>query len=333
MFPDFNSNPGLKFALSDNYPVGYKGPILSGAAVRTANSSQGMVIMQELITCEEGSVIELSYFYFLKRCILPFRQNNNTLNLPIALQNKFLFRIKGIRNILLRKGCYILLHFAGRDFEMVFEKETEYMLFNICFSEKKITEMEGVFPELLRPFFDKLLEKKPFAFSKIARVPKKAGSIPANFLNLKYLGKPTNFQLEKKTELLLSSLFIKEEERLSRPDPSAITADALEKLNYIEKILTKDIHKRYSISELSRKVGMNRNKFGDFFKKLFGKGVAEYQQEIKMHEAKRIIVEEGRAVKDASLSTGHKNLQHFSTQFKKFFGKNPSSLKKKNKKD
>ena len=176
MLPDFSSYLKSYFNLSEGFPPDYKGPFLPGASVKTAIGKLGTIVLQEITAGELN--IELNSFYFLRKIKIPFLSDTLLLNAAVALQNKFLFRGRGIENILIKQGQYVFLHTAGKPYDAIFEKEKNYVLFNMRYPETTMKEIALAFPELLQSFFVQLKEGKPFAFTKPTRAGDYGQSLP-----------------------------------------------------------------------------------------------------------------------------------------------------------
>lgn len=82
-----------------------------------------------------------------------------------------------------------------------------------------------------------------------------------------------------------------------------------------------------TISKLSKMVGLNEFLLKKGFKDMFGITIYGYVNQLKMQQARRMLVEEGKSVSETAYRVGYKNPQHFTTAFKRFFGILPSELK------
>ncbi len=79
-----------------------------------------------------------------------------------------------------------------------------------------------------------------------------------------------------------------------------------------------------SLADMSRHIGMNRNKLSLGFKALFGSGVYEYCQQLRMQRA-RTLLQQGRlSVLEVALDVGFQNQSSFSRAYKQFYGCAPS---------
>ena len=84
--------------------------------------------------------------------------------------------------------------------------------------------------------------------------------------------------------------------------------------------------KPHSIKELARKVAMNECYLKKGFKAITGKTIHEYQQELRINKAKKLLQEHGYTVTEAALELGYSSIAHFSTAFKRVTGLKPCEL-------
>ncbi len=83
----------------------------------------------------------------------------------------------------------------------------------------------------------------------------------------------------------------------------------------------------HSITELARKAGINQMKLKNGFKELFGNTVFGYLHDIRMEEAKRLLLDEKMYVGEVAHLIGYKYSHHFTAAFRKKFGMLPRNLK------
>jgi len=78
-----------------------------------------------------------------------------------------------------------------------------------------------------------------------------------------------------------------------------------------------------TIAELKQTAGMNEFKLRRIFKQVFGMGIYDYYQHLRMKEAARLLREEKLSVSEAGYAMGFENLGHFTRVFEKHIGKKP----------
>lgn len=76
-------------------------------------------------------------------------------------------------------------------------------------------------------------------------------------------------------------------------------------------------------NELAAISGMNTLKIRKLFTQVFGKGIYEYYQYLRMQEAARLIQHHHLSVSEAGCKLGFSNISHFGRLFEKHFGMKP----------
>lgn len=87
--------------------------------------------------------------------------------------------------------------------------------------------------------------------------------------------------------------------------------------------LVSSLQKPTSITELKQIAGMNEFKMRKFFTQIFGMGIYDYYQHLRMKEAARLLCDEKLSVSEVGYQMGFENLSHFSRVFEKHIGKKP----------
>jgi AraC-like DNA-binding protein len=99
-----------------------------------------------------------------------------------------------------------------------------------------------------------------------------------------------------------------------------------EKIYDARTIMEQTFDQPLSIKELSRKVAMNECYLKKGFKTLTGKTINEYQQELRIAKARKLLQRQGQTVSEVASLLGYSSISHFSTAFKKATGLKPCEL-------
>lgn len=78
-----------------------------------------------------------------------------------------------------------------------------------------------------------------------------------------------------------------------------------------------------AIAVLKQIAGMNELKMRNIFTQVFGMGIYDYYQYLRMKEAARLLREERLSVSEAGYRSGFENLSHFSRVFERHIGMKP----------
>jgi len=92
--------------------------------------------------------------------------------------------------------------------------------------------------------------------------------------------------------------------------------------NVRDKLIS-SLDKPSSIAELKQVAGMNELKMRKLFTQIFGMGIYDYYQYLRMKEAARLLQDEKLSVSEVGYRMGFENLSHFSRVFEKHIGKKP----------
>ncbi|MEM6316825.1 MAG: AraC family transcriptional regulator [Bacteroidota bacterium] len=208
-----------------------------------------------------------------------------------------------------------------------------------------IGQMEGMqlFEVNLRPaFFEKYLPKSEPIFEQFFHnlQQKQTGTLsPYNYpitpamhhlirqiLNCQCKGIFKKMFFEARIiELLMLQL-----EQISEQKPipaSKLSRIDIEKIHAVREIIHDNFNQSSTLINLAQQVGTNEFTLKKGFKEVFGATVFNYWQELKMQEAKRMLLEEGKTVAEVAHLVGYKHSHHFSTAFKRMFGVSPSGLR------
>ena len=100
-----------------------------------------------------------------------------------------------------------------------------------------------------------------------------------------------------------------------------------ERILYVRDYLLENIDAPPTLTELSRKAGLNEYKLKRAFKETFDKTVFEYLSDVRLETAKNDLLENKKTVTEIAFGLGYSSLQHFSMAFKKKFGVSPNKMK------
>lgn len=95
-------------------------------------------------------------------------------------------------------------------------------------------------------------------------------------------------------------------------------------------IYRRELHNPPSIDELSRRIGINRNKLTSGFRSCFGATPAEYSRNLRLEWATRRLAD-GVAIGQVAAETGYDSLAAFSRAYRQHYGYAPSETSNLNK--
>ena len=102
-----------------------------------------------------------------------------------------------------------------------------------------------------------------------------------------------------------------------------------EKLEKVERYITSNIYGKISLEEVSSYVGMNRTYFCLFFKKHYGKGFADYLNDLRIERAVSLLSVHDKQIADIARECGFKTAQYFTRAFRRAKGMPPGEYRRK----
>lgn len=113
---------------------------------------------------------------------------------------------------------------------------------------------------------------------------------------------------------------------LSKREKSAhqkLSANDIKSIYKVRDKIASSLNKPVAIAALKQLAGMNELKMRKIFTQVFGMGIYDYYQHLRMKEAARLLREEKLSVSETGYQMGFENLSHFTRVFEKHIGKKP----------
>lgn len=98
----------------------------------------------------------------------------------------------------------------------------------------------------------------------------------------------------------------------------------IEKMYHAKEIILKQLHNPCSLIDLARQVGTNEFTLKKGFKEVFGTTVFGMVAEVKMEQARQLLLSGKKNIAEISDLSGYSHQAHFTKAFKKKFGLSPS---------
>ncbi len=98
-------------------------------------------------------------------------------------------------------------------------------------------------------------------------------------------------------------------------------------LKYAVDFLNNNYNKSVNVYELAKGAGMAYSHFAELFKKEFGMTLTSYLNRFRVEKAKQLIKETDLPLSEIMTKVGFNTEQHFFSQFKRFTGVTPKSLR------
>lgn len=102
-----------------------------------------------------------------------------------------------------------------------------------------------------------------------------------------------------------------------------------EKKEMIDRYIVTNLIGKVSLSEVSEYIGMNRTYFCMFFRRHYGKGFADYLNDLRIEKASSMLRNPDIQISEIARECGFKTAPYFTRIFKKFRGMTPQEFRKK----
>ena len=87
--------------------------------------------------------------------------------------------------------------------------------------------------------------------------------------------------------------------------------------------LRKDFDQPLRIEEIARELGMSLSSFNHHFRSLTAMSPLQFQKQLRLQEARRLMLSNGLDAKRAGYCVGYNDASHFNREYKRLFGQPP----------
>ena len=266
--------------------------------------------------------IRYSIFNFFEKMSLLFEEENSVIKSRLALKGDIKMNARSAQRLSIRDGQFALFRNNKNDI-VLFDIEKEYRFFDTAYSQELIKGLLTTFPSLNNFIAKPVNTKKPplihsFASGKMIEIVYDILKCPhdGNLRNLYFENKVNDFLFE----LLVQSSKTKSKDlSLNEQEDSAILL--------AREIILQNLKLHLTIQEISKQVGLNEYKLKAGFKQKFGLGIFECLLEARMSEAKKLLLETNKPIKDIAGLVGYNYLTNFIAAFRNYFGQTPGQFR------
>lgn len=107
-----------------------------------------------------------------------------------------------------------------------------------------------------------------------------------------------------------------------------INKEDVDKMDEIRDAIMQDISTPPRLESLAKQVGMSQTKMKKLFKQVYGSGIYQYYQKMRMQEAAALLKHHEFTVTEVGYQLGFTNMSHFSRLFKRHYGLTPKAYTK-----
>ena len=102
-----------------------------------------------------------------------------------------------------------------------------------------------------------------------------------------------------------------------------------ERKEKIERYISTNLFDKVSLEEVAAYLGMNRTYFCLFFKRHYGKGFADYLNDLRVDKAASMLLQGDRQISEIAKECGFKTAAYFTRAFRRSRGMTPGEYRKK----
>lgn len=106
------------------------------------------------------------------------------------------------------------------------------------------------------------------------------------------------------------------------------SAEQIETIHSVHKLLTENLDKRYTIEELSKIFLMNPSTLKEIFKAVYGNSIASHIKDHRMEHASALLINTDDSIASIAAEVGYESHSKFSAEFKKAYDTLPAAYRK-----
>lgn len=319
----FSFNEHEKFKSSRDIPAELTRYIIPGSEVSTITNEYLKFVLQEFFSphCRVFYTISLVD----QKTSYRVNEEGSLFVMYLALQHDVHLDIEGMGKVLLKEGQFNMIYAPKHNLTSFHEDGKEYITLSLQYDMPTLQEWASYFPRLAA-FLEKVeAGQAAQLFGTHEWLTKDIQDVVYHVMHSP-LDTPV---AQPYFDLLLRTLlFHLLNQSVQRVPASNYTHYEIDGIQAARTMIKKNIRYHFVIREISQKVGMNEFKLKNGFRELFGNGVYEYLRTERMLEARQLLSEGGRNVKEVAALTGYKSVNSFIKAFKKKFGETPGGYRK-----
>jgi len=206
--------------------------------------------------------------------------------------------------------------------------DTKATWVTVCCKPEFVQELTGADLENLPDFLqDSLPAQGDQGFYEYYDFTSRLNSITADVLRTKIDGPLRVPFIEARCIELLCLAIHHLTQPLDEYQPVRLTTSDRGVIEKARDLLVKDYAQAPSVSQLSKSLGVNKNKLFYGFKMLFGLTISEFIQEQRLNEGKRLLQQSELPISEIANQVGFKHQSNFATAMKKHFGMTPRQFR------
>lgn len=266
--------------------------------------------------------IHYKSFAFMEPLKMETVSGGNGIHSKVMLQNEVQFFIDPLGPVHQKEGTVSLLAGPLTGYTGLGEAGREYRALDICAGLPLAFQLARYFPKLAlqRPRVRNLFPHPRFMSPSLHKVIDE-------ILDCPFDAHTSSFYFEVKVREYFYLLL---QQWGSPTSPKyRFTPFEVEQLLRARELLLADVSKPpLTIEALARKTGLPDFKLKAGFTQFFQTGIFECFHSARMHQARQLLLQTNKPIKEICTLAGYPRMTNFITAFRKFFGQTPGSLRR-----
>jgi len=317
-----NHNQHDEFHFNGQVPVELARYRIPGSAVAAIANGYGQFLIQQMES-PAGRAFYSAY-RISRRAVFSIRDDGPFFCLFVALQNERRLDVDGLGHVHLKEGQFNLLFSPSYEVVSVHDAGREYVTLELWYTLESLEEWAPYFPNMGKLLSrvqsgepGMLLEEHGWLTREIQDTIYRL--LHSSEMTPSY---PVYTSLLVKT--LLFHLLLQSVQRQPR---SSFTHYEIDGIHEARDIICKNIRYHYPIREIAQRVGLNEFKLKNGFRAIYGDGLYEYLLAERMLEARNLLRDPSKNVKEIASLTGYKSVNSFIKAFKRKFRLTPGEFR------
>jgi len=247
------------------------------------------------------------------------------LELHIPFQNRMTSRWDGIVHSEMAEKQFDLSFTPFIYNEATFGRKGVYQTFDVHYHKSTLQAFAPFFP-LLSSFLEKVERGEPASLFGTTRfLSEDMIRVIHDMQHFDFIdGIAPAFYESKTMELLIYML-----RTMSgfAPPPVRFSQAALDGAEAARVLISTNLARQYTASELARVLGTNIYTLKTAFKFLFKQTLFQYSEQVRMRHASQLLQDDRLSVSQVAWAVGYTDVQNFSTAFKRVYSMTPREIK------
>lgn len=198
-----------------------------------------------------------------------------------------------------------------------------HLVMEPCMMREMEPEFYGAFPDDIRGIIE---GKKDLPFCQAGMMTPHMQQVVNLILTAPFRSATRRMYLEGKSMELIALMLEHFVFPPQKPGaPASLNQADIERIRAAHEHLLANMQNPPSLLGLARYVGLNDFKLKKGFRQMFGNSVFGCLHEHRMDQARRLLRDSDKSIKEISYAVGYKNAHSFSDAFKQYYGVRPSN--------